>query len=114
MIQFKDLNQEIPYQIFKSKYDEALSKGQKHIEAAAISSFSKKSNKVNSRYVNIKFVEKDKFIFFSNYNSPKSKDFDENDHIAVLFFWPEIGFQIRMQGTVARTSSTYNQNYFKN
>tara|TARA_B100001063_G_C16732500_1_gene540122 strand:+ start:245 stop:844 length:600 start_codon:yes stop_codon:yes gene_type:complete len=113
MIQFNNINSERPYQIFKSNYDDALSKGQEYIEAAAISSFSKKSNKVNSRYVNIKFIEKDRFIFFSNYNSPKSNEFDDNNHIAVLFFWSAIGLQIRMQGIVTKTSTKFNKNYFK-
>lgn len=66
MIQFNDLKQEIPYQLFKEKYNEALSKGQKGIEAISISSYNKKRNEVESRFVNLKFVINDEFIFFSN------------------------------------------------
>ena len=39
MIKFNSLNQEIPFQILKKKYNQALNKGQKDIEAISISSF---------------------------------------------------------------------------
>ena len=64
MIQFNNLNQEIPYQLFKAKYDEAFNSGQKGIEAISVSSFNTKIQEVNSRYVNLKFVTYDEFIFF--------------------------------------------------
>ena len=67
MIQFKNLNKEIPYQLIKKKYDEALDKGQKGIEAISISSYNKQIDEVDSRYVNLKFISNDEFIFFSNY-----------------------------------------------
>ena len=44
MIQFKNLNQEEPYLLFKSKYDETYSAGQKVIEAISISTFENKTN----------------------------------------------------------------------
>ena len=39
MIKFNNLNQEIPYQLLKKKYDEAFDSNQKGIEAISISSF---------------------------------------------------------------------------
>ena len=63
MINFNNLNQEIPYLLFKAKYDEAVDAGQKGIEAISISSFNKDINEVDSRYVNLKFINKDEFIF---------------------------------------------------
>ena len=56
MIQFNNLNQQIPFLLFKAKYDEALNAGQKGIEAISISSFNSKMHEVDSRYVNLKFV----------------------------------------------------------
>ena len=70
MIQFNNLSQETPYQIFKERYCKALDNDQKNIEAISISSFNTKLNEVNSRYVNLKFITNDEFIFFSNYDSP--------------------------------------------
>ena len=62
MIEFNDLNLEKPYQLLK-KYDEALNAGEKGIEAIIISSFNKEINEVDSRYVNLKFISNDEFIF---------------------------------------------------
>ena len=56
MIKFNNLSSEAPFQIFKDKYSEALKNGQKNIEAASISSFNKEKNEVDSRFVNIKFI----------------------------------------------------------
>ena len=39
MIQFNNLNQEMPYRLIKAKYDEAFNSGQKGIEAISVSSF---------------------------------------------------------------------------
>jgi len=112
MIQFNNLNQEIPYQFLKKKYDEALNAGQRGIEAISISSFNKKLNEVDSRYVNLKIITNDEFVFFSNYNSPKASAFISNNQIAALVYWPSINVQIRMKAKIKRTTDEFNQNYF--
>ncbi len=112
MIEFNNLNKEIPYQLFKEKYDEAINEGQKGIEAISISSYNKEVNEVDSRYVNLKFISNDEFIFFSNYNSPKATSFNSHSQIAALVYWPSINTQIRMKGKIKKTSNEYNQKYF--
>ena len=112
MIEFNDLNLEKPYQLFKKKYDEALNAGEKGIEAIIISSFNKEINEVDSRYVNLKFISNDEFIFFSNYDSPKASSFNSHNQIAALFYWPSINVQIRMRAKIKKTSNEFNQKYF--
>jgi len=112
MIQFNNLNQEIPYLLFKEKYDEALNAGQRGIEAISISSYNKEINEVDSRYVNLKFISNDEFIFFSNYSSPKASSFNLSNQIAVLLYWPSINVQIRIKAKIKKTSNEYNQKYF--
>ena len=112
MIQFNSLNQEIPFLLFKAKYDEALNAGQKGIEAISISSFNTQLHEVESRFVNLKFINNDKFIFFSNYDSPKAYSFNMHNQIAALFYWPSVNIQIRMKAKIIKTSNEYNQNYF--
>jgi pyridoxamine 5'-phosphate oxidase len=112
MIQFINLNQEAPYLLFKEKYDEASKAGQKTIEAISISSFNKQTCEVDSRYVNLKFISNDEFIFFSNYDSPKGRAFNSHNQIAALMYWPSINVQIRMKAEIKRTSERYNQRYF--
>ena len=114
MIQFNNLNQEIPYLLLKEKYYEAVDAGQKGIEAISISSYNKEIAEVDSRYVNLKFITNDEFIFFSNYDSPKASSFISHDQIAVLVYWPSINVQIRMKAKIKRTTDEYNQNYFFN
>ena len=112
MIQFNNLNQEMPYLVFKERYDESLNAKQKNIEAISISSFNKDMSEVDSRYVNLKFVTNDEFIFFSNYDSPKASSFNSHNQIAALVYWSNINVQIRMRAKIKRTTDEFNQNYF--
>jgi len=112
MIQFNNLNPEKPYLLFKTKYDEAINAGQKGIEAISISSYNKDIGEVDSRYLNLKFVTNDEFIFFSNYDSPKACAFNSHNQIAALFYWSSINVQIRMKAKIKKTSKKYNQEYF--
>ena len=114
MIKFNNLNQEIPYQLLKKKYDEAIDTGQKGIEAISISSFNKEINEVGSRYVNLKFIMNDELIFFSNYESPKAAAFNSHNQIAALIYWSSINVQIRMKAKIKKTSDEFNQKYFFN
>jgi len=112
MIKFINLNQEIPYLLLKEKYDQAIDAGQKVIEAISISSYNKDMSEVDSRFVNLKFITNDEFIFFSNYNSPKASSFNSHDQIAALVYWPSINIQIRMKAKIKKTSNEFNQKYF--
>ena len=112
MIQFNNLNQDVPYQRFREKYDEALNADQKGIEAISISSYDKELNQVDSRYVNLKCILNDEFIFFSNYDSPKAASFNSHSQIAALVYWPSINVQIRMRAKIKRTTDEFNQKYF--
>ena len=112
MIQFNNLKKEIPYIIFIVKYNEAINAGQKNIEALSISSYDSKKNEVDSRYVNLKFIIAEEFIFFSNYNSSKALSFNSHNQIAAVFYWSSINAQIRMKAKIKKTSNAFNEEYF--
>ena len=112
MIKFNDINKEKPYLILKEKYDEAINAGQKGIEAISISSYNKDIDEVSSRYVNLKFIINDEFIFFSNYKSPKAFSFNSHNQIAALLYWSSINVQIRMKAYIKTTPKEFNQKYF--
>ena len=83
MIKFNNLNKKaLP--AFKKKYDEAIKAGQKNIEAISISSYNTNKREVDSRYVNLKFIIDEEFIFFSNYESPKALAFNSHNQVAAL------------------------------
>jgi len=103
MIKFNNSNQAIPYQLLKKKYNEAVDAGQKGIEAISISSYNMKIREVDSRYVNLKFINNDEFIFFSNYESPKAAAFNSHNQIAALIYWSSINVQIRIKAKIKKT-----------
>ena len=113
MIQFDNVINVEPYLLFKKKYDSALNAGQKSIEAISISTFNTQINEVDSRHVNLKFITNDEFIFFSNYDSPKSIAFESHSQISALFYWPSSNVQIRIRAQINKTSTEYNQEYFR-
>ena len=112
MIEFNYSETESPYLLFKEKYDEAVDANQKDVQAISISTFNKELSEVDSRYVNLKFIKNDEFIFFSNYNSPKAFAFNSHNQIAALIYWSSINVQIRIKAKIKKTSNDYNQNYF--
>ena len=112
MIQFNNLNQEDPYLFFKEKYKEALKANQKNIEAMSISTYNKEKKEVDSRYINLKCVTNDEFIFFTNYDSPKAYSFNSHNQIAASIYWSSINVQIRMKAKIKKTSKEFNQKYF--
>ncbi len=114
MISFQNIPKEEPFNRYKHFYDKAIKNSQNNIEAMAVSSISKDDNEVDSRFVNLKFVLEDKFIFFSNYDSPKSKQFISHNQVALLFHWSKINVQIRIKGRIKTTSKEFNSEYFSN
>ncbi len=113
MTEFVDIKNIDPIILFKEKYEDAKQADQKNIEAICISSFNKTKKEVDSRFVNLKFVDGDEFIFFSNYDSPKSKAFMSHSQISACIFWESINTQIRFKAKIKRTSVKFNKKYFK-
>ena len=60
-------------------------------------------NKPHLRFVNIKYIN-ESFVFFTNYQSPKSNDLMLNDSASLTFFWNTSNAQIRIEGKVKMLS----------
>lgn len=99
MIKFHLQDNLEPYKIFYKKYKEAQAASQQNIEAACLSTCSNKKIP-HSRFVNIKYVNDNEFIFFSNYESLKAQDIINNNNVSLVFFWSATNIQIRIQGIV--------------
>src|SRR5690606_10564325 len=56
----------------------------------------------SSRVVLLKDVKEDGFSFFTNYKSQKGQDLQVNNRASLLFFWPELQRQVRIEGFVER------------
>ena len=113
MLELINLSKEKPYLEFQSHLKSAIQFKQKSIDAISISSFNLKTNEVESRFVNLKFIEGDEWIFFSNYNSLKSNNFLKHDQISALLYWNNTNIQIRIKAKIAKTSDDFSDTYFK-
>lgn len=65
-----------------------------------------------SRMVLLKKVNADGFVFFTNYRSAKARELEANSNAALLFFWPQLERQVRVEGPVTRTSEEESREYF--
>jgi len=112
MITFINNSDSRPFLEIRKHFQRAQDLYQKNIEAMSIASYSKVNSFVDSRYVNLKIIDGENFIFFSNYESPKSRQFQEHNQISALLFWNTINIQVRINGLIQRTDKEFNQLYF--
>ncbi len=112
MIIFTNIIEDSPISLLKKYYDDATSAGQKDINAVCISSYDKENCNVEARFVNLKYVDNYDFIFYTNYNSPKSKQFELHNQISATLFWNNIRLQIRIKAHVHKQSKEMNNKYF--
>jgi pyridoxamine 5'-phosphate oxidase len=67
----------------------------------------------SARIVLIRGYDERGFVFYTNYESHKGKDLPVNNRAALLFFWPELERQIRVQGRVEKVSAADSDSYFR-
>ena len=72
-----------------------------------------KAGKPDARMVLLKGVDHDGFKFFTNYLSQKGKELKRNPNACLVFYWPELERQIRIEGTVEKLSKETSDAYFK-
>ena len=68
--------------------------------------------KPSARTVLIKEVTNEGFVFFTNYESRKGQALTANPQAALLFFWPELERQIRVEGSVEKITDKESDDYF--
>ena len=113
MIDLINIASDLPHSKFLDLYKKALKDNQRGIEAIAISSYDKSSNEVESRFVNLKYITGNEWIFFSNYLSPKAIQFESHDQISALFHWGAINSQIRLKAKINKTSVEFSDTHFQ-
>lgn len=112
MIEIQNIDASEPYQRFIQLYDKAVEYKQPFVESIVISSFNTFTNQVESRFVNLKYIMNNEWIFFTNYNSNKSQDFKGHNQISALMFWHNINVQIRIKANIKKTNININQMHF--
>ncbi len=68
--------------------------------------------KPSSRVVLLKDIKPDGFSFFTNYESHKGQELAANPVASVLFFWPELQRQVRIEASVERLPVQDSDEYF--
>ena len=66
----------------------------------------------SARMVLLKSFDEHGFAFHTNYESRKGRELGENPHAALLFYWRELGRQVRIEGTVERVAPDDSAAYF--
>lgn len=66
----------------------------------------------SARTVLLKGFDERGFVFYTNYESTKAKDLDENPNAALLFLWIELERQVRISGEVEKVSQADSEEYF--
>jgi pyridoxamine 5'-phosphate oxidase len=66
----------------------------------------------SARIVLLKALSENGFGFFTNYDSRKGNEITTNQRVALLFHWPELERQVRIEGKATKTSDRISDNYF--
>ena len=67
---------------------------------------------VTCRTVLLKDCSEAGLVFFSNYNSLKGRQLDENPRAALLFYWPQLERQVRANGVIEKLDRASSEEYF--
>jgi pyridoxamine 5'-phosphate oxidase len=66
----------------------------------------------SSRIVLLKLFTREGFHFFTNYHSRKGREIGANSHVALLFFWPELEREVRIEGVASFSPHEISDQYF--
>lgn len=66
----------------------------------------------SARVVLLKGYGEAGFTFFTSYDGRKARDLASNPRAALLFYWAELERQIRIEGTVEKTTAEESADYF--
>jgi pyridoxamine 5'-phosphate oxidase len=105
----RDLDRD-PLVQFGRWYDEAKAAGAFEPDAAAVATATP-DGRPSARMVLVKRFDADGLVFFSNYSSRKAGELERNPRAALLFHWPELGRQVRVEGAVTRVNRAETEAY---
>lgn len=100
-----------PFRLFRLWFQQTLHANLIDPNAMAVTTVSA-SGKPSSRMVLLRGLDKQGFVFFTNYESRKGRELKSRPYASLLFFWPELGRQVRVEGTVKKVSSRESEDYF--
>ncbi len=100
-----------PINQFRIWFDDAVKARVPQMDAMVLATAAS-DGRPSARVVLLKSVDERGFVFYTNYNSRKGREIGSNPKAALVFLWPEMSRQIRIEGTVARVSPDESDTYF--
>ena len=70
------------------------------------------SGQPHSRVVLLRGVNEDGLKFYTNYSSHKGQELEQNNKVALNFFWPTVERQVRVEGELYKLSDAESDAYF--
>jgi pyridoxamine 5'-phosphate oxidase len=99
-----------PLAVYRRWFDEATEAGGFEPEAAALATATPEG-RPSVRMVLVKGADERGFAFYTNYESRKGGELAANPRAALLFHWPSLGRQVRVEGAVERLPSEESEAY---
>ncbi len=96
---------------FQRWFADARSAGIADADAMSLSTVAP-DGQPSARMVLLKEAAAGGFVFFTNYRSRKGRELAENPRAALVFFWRELSRQVRVTGTVTKTTRAESEAYF--
>jgi len=100
-----------PFDQFQTWFDQALTAAVPEPNAMTLATVDE-GGQPSARIVLLKGFDTDGFVFFTNYRSRKGLELEHQPRAALLFFWPLLERQIRIEGSVTRVSPDESDAYF--
>jgi len=101
-----------PIRQFQTWFDEAIAAKLPMPDAMSLATVTPDC-RPTSRMVLLKQVDGYGFVFFTNYESAKARQLELNPYAALVFYWPQLERQVRVEGRVTKTSAEESAAYFK-
>ncbi len=102
---------EHPMELFRQWMNEAIQNKVEEPTAMTLSTCT--DNEPDSRIVLLKGLAENGFIFYTNYNSKKGKQLQQNPQAALNFFWPPLERQVRVKGVISKLNKEESEAYFQ-
>jgi pyridoxamine 5'-phosphate oxidase len=100
-----------PFELFQEWYEQAKTDREDLADAMALAT-STRDGVPSNRFVLLKRADPDGFVFFTNYESRKGGELDQNPRAAAALFWHRPRRQVRIEGTVTRLAEAESDEYF--
>ena len=108
----QDLDHE-PLVLFRRWFDDAVAAGAFEPEAVALATATPEG-RPSARMVLARGVDECGFAFYTNYGSRKGAELEANPQAALVFHWPAIGRQVRVEGPVEKLPRAESERYARN